>query len=1403
MTLIRLTYWERYSTPVLLVAGLSVTAIGLIALFGWILDMPALNTWKADTQPMPPSTAVLSVLFGTVLCLVARTPKGRVAKLLATFLSWAGTITCLILFPLRALGMRLSAEQFGLHISGTFGSFPIGYISPVSSFCFLLAFGALLAELSTEAPDSLASWRVRAHLPLCKRGIEGDLSNQISPNPSFPKRGTERLPWRRWLVWSCAGVILLTGFLFLLAYAFGAPILAGNVMIVPAFNTTLILMIMGLALLVLAARHTRQPDMSSTPIIKTSPYIMVFIVFTAVILANAYNHYRRTEVQFRREMESQLLAVSALKSGELIRWRQERLGDGALFQSTSITAAVRRLLETPGSLSAQQELQDWLGRYLKHYGDFGYDQIFVLDTKGIPVLTVPDKIPPPADRLIEQATAYLGGGQIVFQDFYRDEHDQHVYLGMIVPILDRQAGNQPLGTIVLRINPSIFLYPFLQNWPVPSTSAETLLVRRDGNEVLFLNDLRFFVNAALNLRIPLSDNENPAVKAVLGQQGMVDGIDYRGIPVIAAVRDITDSPWYLVTLMDTAEVYAPLKEKLWLTLLLTGLLELGIGGGLFYLWHRQLTVLKQGQIESALALQEKDERHSVILQTIMDGFLLLDSQGQVLEVNETYCRMSGYSEQALLAMHISDLEALETNAATLAHIQAIKTQGEGRFESRHYRSDGSDYDVEVSVQYRAVEGGQFMVFVRNISERKQSEEKLYLAASVFTHALEGIMITNKEGMIIKVNDAFCQITGFSRDEILGQNPRFFSAGRQGKDFYATMRYDLKHKGLWNGEVWNRRKNGEVYAVMQNISAVRDTQGITRHYVALISDITLLKEHQQELERVAHYDALTGLPNRVLMIDRLHQAIAQARRREQLMAVVFLDLDGFKAVNDNYGHLAGDQLLISVANNMKQTLREIDTLARMGGDEFVVILVDIGDIETSAPVLTRLLAAASQPEPFGDNILNVSASLGVTFYPQKDAVDADLLIRQADQAMYQAKITGKNRYHIFDVAQSNFARTHHESLKHIHSALAAGEFVLYYQPKVNLRLGHIIGAEALIRWQHPDKGLLGPDTFLPLIEDHPLSIDIGEWVIDTALSQIEHWHTMGLNIPVSVNVGACQLQQENFIESLRTLLAAHPAIKWGDLELEIIETSAMKDLNKVSLLIAACRELGIKFAIDDFGTGYSSLTYLRRLPVNQIKIDQSFVRNMLNDTDDLAIVEGVLALAATFNLEVIAEGMETIKQGEMLLQLGCDLAQGYGIAHPMPAADIPNWVSTWRPDPGWVDRPSFTRDNLPLLFAGAEHRIWLSTLENHLKNEHKASPPDNQHCRFGAWLNNENLTQHVGGATFQAIVPLHQQVHRLATELLDLHAHGQNRKALARLEALHTLQDALLKQLEVLVQENWK
>jgi diguanylate cyclase (GGDEF)-like protein/PAS domain S-box-containing protein len=563
-------------------------------------------------------------------------------------------------------------------------------------------------------------------------------------------------------------------------------------------------------------------------------------------------------------------------------------------------------------------------------------------------------------------------------------------------------------------------------------------------------------------------------------------------------------------------------------------------------------------------------------------------------------------------------------------------------------------------------------------EKTTAEVRLQLAASVFTHAREGIMITDADGTIVEVNDTFSRITGYSREETMGANPRVLEYGRQTPDYYAAMWRGLTDKGHWYGEAWNRRKNGEMYAVMITISAVSDSTGRTQNYVALFSDITSMKQHERQLEHIAHYDALTGLPNRVLLADRLQQGIIQSQRRMRSLAVVFLDLDGFKAVNDAHGHDVGDELLVALAQRMKAALRDGDTLARVGGDEFVAILVDLDCARDCEPVLARMLQAASDPVTARAQVLHVSASIGVTLYPQ-DGGDADLLMRHADQAMYQAKQAGRNRYQLFDVAQEVALQTFHEGLHQIRRALDKEEFVLYYQPKVNMLTRKVIGVEALIRWQHPTRGLLSPAAFLPKIEDYPISVELGEWVVANALAQMTQWHAVGLDMPVSVNIGARQLQQDNFVPRLLELMGAHPDLPSHHLELEVLETSALEDMTKVSQVMHACRQMGVRFALDDFGTGYSSLTYLKRLPAEVIKIDQSFVRDMLDDPDDLAIVKGIIGLAAAFHREVIAEGVETPAHGELLLSLGCELAQGFGIARPMPASELPGWLASWRAD----------------------------------------------------------------------------------------------------------------------------
>ena len=692
-------------------------------------------------------------------------------------------------------------------------------------------------------------------------------------------------------------------------------------------------------------------------------------------------------------------------------------------------------------------------------------------------------------------------------------------------------------------------------------------------------------------------------------------------------------------------------------------------------------------LESKVSALVASESHlKSIVDAIPDAIFFTDLQQNIVGVNEGSELIFGYNIDDLAGKTPSLFYA--SNEEYQHQVQLItnlaKEEKRKPLEVSYLRKDGTTFVGEtISKPVNSADGQRlgFIGITKDITESKEKEERLELAASVFTHAREGIIITDPNAYIIDVNKTATEISGYSSAELIGLNASSFSTDWQSPEFHTHRIQLIVTDGKWSGEVWVRRKNGEAACLLQNVSAVYDEKGGVRNYVIMNSDITVMKKYQDQLERSAHYDTLTNLPNRILLSDRLNQAMVQCQRRNQSLAVVFLDLDGFKTVNDTYGHETGDEMLLVLAQRMKEALRQDDTLSRFGGDEFVGILTDVTGLSDCEPVLERLLKAAATPVAVGDMVMRVSASIGVTLYPQ-DGVDAEQLIRHADQAMYVAKQVGKNRYNFFDTAQYKAVTIQQESLGNIRAALQRREFVLHYQPKVNMRSGAVIGVEALIRWQHPERGLIFPVDFLPPIEGHAISLDIGEWVIDTALRQIGLWLNAGVQLPVSVNVSAYQLQQENFVTRLSELLNANPEVNPRDLELEILETSALSDFGEVAETMKACHALGVRFALDDFGTGYSSLTYLRRLPAHLIKIDQSFVRDMLNDADDLAIIEGVIALAKSFKREVIAEGVETIEHGAVLLTLGCELAQGYGIAKPMPAADIPDWMSAWTPDISW-------------------------------------------------------------------------------------------------------------------------
>ena len=570
----------------------------------------------------------------------------------------------------------------------------------------------------------------------------------------------------------------------------------------------------------------------------------------------------------------------------------------------------------------------------------------------------------------------------------------------------------------------------------------------------------------------------------------------------------------------------------------------------------------------------------------------------------------------------------------------------------------------------------------DITQRKAAEEQLKLAASVFEHSHEGIMIADADAHILNVNPAFSRITGYTKAEALGLTPKMLSSDRHDERWHRQMWQTLLTEGHWQGEIWSRRKNGEVYPERQAISAVHDDLGQIRHFVAVFSDISQQKTHEAELDRIAHHDPLTGLPNRRLLADRLTQAMARAKREDTILTVACLDLDGFKPINDAYGHAAGDQFLIEISQRLKNTLRGDDTLARLGSDEFVLLLGGQDDLQVSQTSLNRILAAIRTPIMLQDQPVSVSASIGAAMYPTEE-VDGDTLIRHADQAMYAAKQAGKNCYHLFDPQVDREMQGQRDQLHRLAQALTAEEFMFHFQPKVDLLTGDLVGVEALIRWQHPDQGLLYPAAFLDHFNDHPLEIELGEWVIETALKQIEAWQRQGLTIRVSVNISANHLLHPGFVTQLVALLNRHPAVSPDQLELEVLESAAMSDLGRAIEVITQCKAMGVHFALDDFGTGYSSLAYFRRLPVDILKIDQSFVRDMLIDAEDLAIVESVVRLAQVFKRATIAEGVETLEHASRLIAMGCTQAQGYGIARPMPANDLPAWLEKWRTEAVWL------------------------------------------------------------------------------------------------------------------------
>jgi diguanylate cyclase (GGDEF)-like protein/PAS domain S-box-containing protein len=683
---------------------------------------------------------------------------------------------------------------------------------------------------------------------------------------------------------------------------------------------------------------------------------------------------------------------------------------------------------------------------------------------------------------------------------------------------------------------------------------------------------------------------------------------------------------------------------------------------------------------------EYDTRWQAIITLTPDGVVCIDATSKLIEFNPAAESIFGWKKQEVIGR--SMVEILIPEHHRMAHQEGLARfvrTGEAHILNRHIeitalRRDGSEFPIELSITATQENGCPvFTAYIRDISERKKTEVELRIAATAF-NSRESMFITDANGVIQRVNYAFTEVTGYSAEEAVGQKPSMLKSGRHDTEFYRALHGCLRQDGHWQGEIWDRRKSGEVYPGWQTITAVTAPDGRVTHYVSAFSDISKSKEAEKQILNLAFYDPLTQLPNRRLLIDRLQQALVANVRNKCQGALLFVDLDKFKELNDTHGYDIGDLLLEVTASRLKACIRESDTAARLGGDEFIVLLEDLDPDEPTAAtqaetVGEKILKSIRQPYNLKGREYYITASIGATLL-RGSLRTSDEMLRRSDIGLYQAKIAGRNTMHFYDPALQALvmARVAIEADLRNAACQPQSHFVLYYQAQVDAS-GNLIGAEALVRWQHRERGLVSPAEFIPLAEETGLILPLGHWVLETACIQLAKWRSNSgtRHLQLAVNVSARQFHQPDFVEQICAVLQK-TAIDPGKLKLELTESMLVDDIADVISKMGALKKMGLRFSMDDFGTGYSSLAYLSKLPLDQLKIDQSFVRNLNTQTSDTVIVQTIVGMAHNLGMEVIAEGVETEAQREFLEQNGCLLYQGYLFSKPLPLEEFEQLAS---------------------------------------------------------------------------------------------------------------------------------
>lgn len=1094
-----------------------------------------------------------------------------------------------------------------------------------------------------------------------------------------------RPPWLIILLYAALSILWLGVAGYLISLTVDDPVLRGRAYV--AKELMFVVMSSGLFYLLLKLGRERT-DAASLEAGSDSDYfwsnrlLFIFAALASVVPLVSIGIIKVYGPEMERKAYADLQTIVDLKAEQVELWLTERHRDAEAIAVSQ--ALIERVANTRKKIDAHlhQLIRNRLEAVQNAYS---YESVLLLDTEGQLLLTPGEKYELPA---VTKALlpAALETKRIQSSDLFLDERGI-ARLDIIVPLVPEAISQQAIAVVVLRANLGRFLLPLVGKWPVNSLSAETLLVRQQGETIAYLNSWRHLKNpgqraADRDRQSVIVSKDVPAAAAARAQHaGTSSGIDYRGEPVLAAFRPMTGTGWHLLSKIDRSEVLAHLWTLVFWVSMAILLAIAAVSGAVWLLWRQQR---RAHQLALLVHTAEQDKLLKYFYELPFIG-MAITSPGSKrwLRFNDRLCEILGYSREELAVKNWVEMTHPDDIEKDIVEFEkVVHGESEGyTMNKRYIRKDGSIVIANMSVKCVRTNDGKvdyFVAMIRDITEQEHRKTETLAAQSQLKATLDAIpdllFELDLNGRCHDYHSARTDLPTAPVEDLLGKKISDILPS-SAVDIIVSALLEAQEKGLSSGKQLELEfAQGKLWFEL-SVSRKHVDPGHDSRFIVLARDITERKASERRILNLAHYDSLTGLPNRALLADRMRVAIKYAERQSTRLAVLFVDLDRFKPINDSLGHDIGDQLLKAAAQRMQMSVRSVDTVSRVGGDEFVVLLSQIGTTEDAARVADKLITELSQPYGVEGHELQVTASVGICIYPD-NGTQPNVLLRNADASMYSAKEGGRNRYQFYseDMTVRAIERL---SLEHdLRGAAQRGEIFMVYQPQIELATNRIIGAEVLMRWRHPTQGLIAPARFIPIAEDSGLILVIGEWILVEACRQAQQWCNCGLlDVSISVNVSAIQFRQNDFVRVVEHAINVS-GISPDRLELELTESVVMQGIDSTEQKLQELDALGVKVAIDDFGTGYSSLSYLRQFTVDRLKIDQSFVRDLPGNIDAEAIAAAIVAMGLSLGLRIIAEGVETEAQAEFLQSVLCKEGQGYLYARPMEVNEFEAWVAAW-------------------------------------------------------------------------------------------------------------------------------